>query len=117
MSQVAAHLGIKKLKYPSKRYDIIFRLRANKNGKWKVRSITSEECKRLDRKFVGWHAKKNSSKFVDWRSWETEKEAEEPPKDEDDDLVDPSDLDEADLDSEDAFDLWEDDDEEDHDDD
>ncbi|PWN36863.1 uncharacterized protein FA14DRAFT_159178 [Meira miltonrushii] len=75
LSDIAKRLGVTGLKYPEKRYDVIFKLR---NGK--VHAIYSEECNGLDEQWFHWHGKKKgkhgkggqNGRLIDDESWATD---------------------------------------------
>lgn len=72
LSNIARSLGVKGLHYPSKRYDVVFKIR-----KSKVHGIYSEECAGLDDAWFKWRGKRKSrhgkggigGRLVDDESW------------------------------------------------
>ncbi|KAK0555183.1 hypothetical protein OC846_001051 [Tilletia horrida] len=68
LTDVARALGVRGLRYPPSRSDILFQL----SHRGKVHAIRSEECAGLDDDFRGWHGSKRMNpehKLVDDESW------------------------------------------------
>ncbi|CAD6892673.1 unnamed protein product [Tilletia controversa] len=68
LTDIARAFGVRGLRYPPARSDILFQL----SHKGKVSAIRSEECSGLDDDFRGWHGSKKMSpkdKLIDDEAW------------------------------------------------
>ncbi|KAE8224509.1 hypothetical protein CF319_g2599 [Tilletia indica] len=68
LTDIARAFGVRGLRYPAARSDILFQL----SHKGKVSAIRSEECSGLDDDFRGWHGSKKmrpEDKLVDDEAW------------------------------------------------